>query len=158
MNYLVQETNEVLTLFAEKIHRNNPGKSLEAFIAKVFRNVPGVLDVKENGSGFKSDYGADLIITYKDCIADFGTEKSIVVQVKSYQGEIWDTKAADQIQTALSFFGAASGLIITTAESTEAIEEAVSSLSEETGKPIYLMAGGDLARFVLRYGVDLILS
>ncbi|MBR0069591.1 MAG: restriction endonuclease, partial [Synergistaceae bacterium] len=152
----VKEANEVFSEFAKKIQRNYPGKSLEHFIAGVFRKVPGVLSVKENGSGFKSDYGADLIVSYKNDIADFGSEELMVVQIKSYEGEIWNTQAADQIKTALSYFGASSGLIITTAKSTTAIEEAVSSLSNETGKPVYVLAGEDLARFVLTYGMDLI--
>ena len=155
-SFFVKEANEVFSEFAKKIHRNYPGKSLESFIAKVFNNVPGVLAVKENGSGFKSDYGADLIVSYKNGIADFGSEELMVVQIKSYEGEIWNTQAADQIRTALSYFDASSGLIITTAKSTEAIEKAVSSLSQETGKPVYVLAGEDLARFVLTYGMDLI--
>ena len=156
LSFFGKEANEVFCEFAKKIQRNYPGKSLEHFIAKVFHNVLGVFSVKENGSGFKSDYGADLIITYKNGIADFGSEELMVVQIKSYEGEIWNTQAADQIKTALSYFGASSGLIITTAKSTTAIEEAVSLLSQEVGNSVYLLAGEELARFVLTYGMDLI--
>ena len=155
-SFMDKELHSVFSSFAETIQRNHPGKSLEGFIAKVFRNVPGVIDVKENGSGFKSDHGADLIVRYNNGIADFGSEEIMVVQIKSYEGEIWNTEAADQIQTALSYFGASSGAVITTAKSTPAIEEAIASAEQEADKPIYLMACEDLARFVLTYGMDLL--
>ena len=47
------------------IHQMNKGKKLEKILAKVFRNIPNVVDVYENGSGWRSDHGADLIITVK---------------------------------------------------------------------------------------------
>ena len=156
INFLGSEADKLFNEFANKIQKCNPGKVLESFMAQVFRNVPGVIDVKENGSGFKSDYGADLLITYKNGIADFASEALMAVQIKSYEGEIWDTQAVDQIKTALEYFGASSGLIVTTAQSTNALEEAAEKLSNEVNKPVYILAGKDLARFVMKYGSDLL--
>lgn len=47
-------------------------------------------------------------------------------------------------------------MIITTAEATPALEKAVDELSEELGKPVVLIAGGELVRFVLKFGGDLL--
>ena len=155
-SYTLEEMNEVFKSIAAKLQKLNPGKTLEAFLAEVFRRVPGVTDVIENGSGWGTDHGADLIVTYKKGIPGYEEEESIVVQVKSYEGAIWDTKAVGQINDALKKFDAVSGLIVTTADSTPVVEEAVAKLSDELGKPVYLMAGQDTARFVLRYGMDML--
>lgn len=154
--FMKLEADEVFGTFAEKIHNCNPGKKLEGFIAKALCNVPGVINVKENGSGWKSDNGADLIVTYTRGIAGYGEDEIMVVQVKSYEGEHWDTKAVAQICNAINTYNAASGLIITTAKSTDNLNDAIAKLSAELGKPVYLMAGQDTARFVIKYGFDLL--
>jgi restriction endonuclease Mrr len=79
------------------------------------------------------------------------------VQVKSFTGQHWETNAVEQIKDALNEFEAAMGLIITTAESTKNLEEAIEALSNELKKPIGLIAGEEVARFVLKYGGALIL-
>ena len=155
-SYTSKEMNEVFKSFAAKLQRLNPGKALEAFMAEVFRKVPGVTNVIENGSGWGTDNGADLIVSYRKGIPGYEEEEAIVVQVKSYEGAIYSTEAIRQINDALKKFDAVSGLIITTADSTPVVEEAVAKLSDELGKPVYLMAGQDTARFVLRYGIDLL--
>ncbi len=156
--HLVQETGEILEKFAQRIHANNPGKRLEHLMAEIFREIPGVTDVKENGSGWGTDYGADLIVSYKaGIIPELETEQILVVQIKSYEGEHWNTEAVNQLKTAIGKFEASMGLIITTGNRTESLEKAFDSLSKEIkGTPIYLMAGSEVAKFVMKYGMGVL--
>ena len=77
-----------------------------------------------------------------------------VVQVKSLEGEHWDTKAVDDIRRAFeSYPEAEMGLIVSTAaSSTREFDEALDKLREDTKKPVSLLIGADLARFFLRFG------
>jgi hypothetical protein len=95
-------------------------------------------------------------------------EEKLVVQVKSYTGQHWETNAVEQIETAIKEFQANAGLIITTAESTDNLEKAIENLSNKLSKPeqdgglnkpipIGLIAGEEVAKFVLKYGGQLIL-
>ena len=155
-DFLSEGANELFKNFVGKVHACHPGKDLEAFIAEIFRKIPNVYNVKENGSGWRTDNGADLIITYRSGIAGFEFDETMVVQIKSYEGEHRSTEAVGQIEKAMSVYEASLGLIITTAESTEVLENAVYELSERLKKPVYLMAGQDVARFILTYGMDLL--
>ena len=159
--HLVEESKNLLVDLTKKIHDNNPGKKLELFLAEVFRQVPKVVEVKENGFGWGTDYGADLIIKYREgIISSLERERTLVVQVKSFEGEHWDTAAVDQLATAIDTYNASMGIIMTTGTRTEALEKAFNSLAskleEEKNIPIYLLAGTEVAQFVLQYGMNLL--
>lgn len=159
--YLKQDLSPLFKNVTNMIQKTHPGGSLEGLIADVFRNVPNVTNVSEHGKhkGWGTDNGADLIVTYKSGLSLCNLEKveKLVVQVKSYTGQHWETNAVDQIVTAIKEFDAASGLIITTAHSTDILEKAIENRSDEIGKPIGLIAGENVAKFVLTYGGGLIL-
>ena len=162
--YLVRETNEILKQLTTTIQQNNPGKELEYFLAKVFEQMPDVIDVKVNGSKWGTDYGADLIITYRDSfISKFGIadEKKLVVQVKSFEGEHKDTKAVEQLKTAIEHYNATMGIIMTTGERTTDLQNAFNQLINELRKsqkfiPVYLLAGSEVAQFILQNGMDIL--
>ena len=135
------------------IQRHHPDKDLESFLAKVFRRIPDVVEVKENGSGWKSDFGADLIVKSKNQI--------IVVQVKSFVGEVWDTTCVTQLKTAIEHFDATQGIIITTGQRTPILDEATKKLADTMSKrniKVRLIAGDEVAKFVLKYGLDLLIK
>lgn len=160
--FLEREFKQILGDITTKIQHNHPDKDLEKFLAEVFRRIPGVTGVKENGSGWGPDYGADLIVKYNlERIKGVELEEQTwVVQVKSYTGEHWDTNAVVQIKTAIEVFDANVGIIITTGERTQALETACDKLSEEMSKKnvsVHLIAGVEVAQFVLRYGLDLLI-
>lgn len=88
--------------------------------------------------------------------------------MKSYGGQHWEVNAINQIGGAIKEFNANAGMLVTTAESTENLERAIEELSNRLsmtiqegglGKdvPISLIAGQDVAKFVLRHGGELIL-
>ena len=79
-----------------------------------------------------------------------------MVQVKSYEGEHWSTNAVNQIKTAIDKFEATAGMIITTANSTPHIEEEIDKVSNELNIPISLIAGENVAKFVLKYGQSIL--
>ena len=151
--FLKAELSEPLQMVTQLIHRNHDGKNLEEFMANVFRKVPFVENVIENGKGWGTDHGADLIIEYLSGLPVHGIEKieKAVVQIKSYEGEHWETSAVEQIKEAVERFGADSGMLITTAVQTDRLQAAIEALSSEIKKPVALLAGEDVARFVLRY-------
>lgn len=159
--YLKKDLSPLLINITEKIQKTHPAGKLESFIAEVIRKIPNVINVYEHGKhkGWGTDNGADLIVTYKSGLSFSNLEKEekLVVQVKSFTGQHWETIVVEQIEDAIIEFEAATGLIITTAESTKILEEAVEALSTKLNKPIGLIAGAEVAKFVLKYGGELIL-
>jgi hypothetical protein len=170
--YLKKDLSPLLKNITDKIQKTHPGGKLENLIAEIFRKIPNVINVTENGrfKGWASDQGADLIVTYRSGLSIINLEKeeTLVVQIKSYTGQHWETTAVDQIESAIKQFKADAGLIMTTGESTEALEQAIEALSNRLSKeeqegginrtiPIGLIAGEEVAKFVLRYGGQLIL-
>ncbi len=158
--FLKTELSEPLKQITELIHKNHDGKNLEKFMADVFREVPFVENVIENGFGWGTDYGADLIVEYRSGLPINGLEKieKIVVQIKSYEGEHWETHAVEQIEEAINQYEANAGMLITTAEKTVPLQEAIDRLASKIEKPIALLAGEDIARFVLKYYGDELLK
>ena len=152
-DHFKRELNAVFDGLTAVIQRHHPGKDLEGFLAEVFRKMPGVIEVKENGSGWGPDFGADLIVKSQ--------KHKIVVQVKSYVGEVWDTNCVDQLKTAIEEFDATLGIIITTGQRTPLLDEAVKKLADAMRKKnveVRLIAGGDVAKFVLKYNPQLLLK
>ncbi|WP_419177115.1 restriction endonuclease [Desulfosediminicola sp.] len=150
--YLKEKTNKLLANITSSIHQMNKSKDLEIYLAKVFRKVEGVVEVKENGFGWGTDYGADLIITFKN----LNFVNQVVVQVKSFDGSHHSLEAVSQIEEAIDKYDASAGIIITTASSTESLESAVQDLSEKMGKSVELIAGEDVAKFVLKYAPEMV--
>ena len=150
--HLRDETDKFLEKITSLIHTSHRGKDLERFLAMVFRRIAGVVDVNENGFGWKSDHGADLIITTNV----IGFEHKIVVQIKSFEDKHYDLTAVGQVKTGIKEYGASAGMIITTAQRTEQLETEIQKVSEEIGCPIDLVAGDDVAKFVLKYAPDLL--
>jgi len=147
-----------LSQISKLIHENHPGKNLEDFFACIFERVPNVVSVKRNGSGWGTDYGADLIVTYNSGIPilDFQNTDTIVVQIKSFVGVCDDVTAINQIETAIKKYDSKSGLIITTAEASEKFKEQLGLKANELGCPIGLISGEDVASFVLKYGSEML--
>lgn len=157
--YLWEETNSFLDKIVPIIQQMHTGKKLEGFLARVFRTIPGIA-VNENGSGWGTDYGADLIVTTKVPVGEtVDFEYKIVVQVKSLAGEVGEKKggeAVNQITTAINKFDADAGMIITTGERTEKLEIEISEVSKKLNRPVELMAGKEVAEFVIKNAPELI--
>lgn len=151
-NHFKRAVNEILEDLTRVIQNNHPDKELERFLGDVIRKIPGVKEVKNNGFGWGSDHGADLIVK---------TEKNlIVVQVKSYVGEVWANNCVEQLKEAIEHFKATKGIIITTGQSTPALDSAVKKLAKEMSKKnieVRLIFGVGFAKFVLKYGLDLLI-
>ena len=154
--HLKDKTTHYLKEITSILHNTHKSKNLERFMASVFRKLPNVVDVNENGFGWKTDYGADLIITTKSSIGNLDFENKIVVQIKSFEGKHYDLNAVEQVKTGIEKFNANAGIIITTAEKTEQLEDKIQAISNEIDKPIDLIAGEDVAKFVIKYASDLI--
>lgn len=170
--YLKKDLAPLLSALTEKICETHPASHLEGLIAQVFRKIPGVTNVSEHGKykGWGTDNGADLIVTYKSglAISNLEKEETLVVQVKSYSGAHGEVNAVNQIGAAIRAFNANAGMLVTTGKSTEILEKAIEELSNRLSKspeegglgkdiPISLIAGPDVAKFVLRHGGELIL-
>ena len=159
LHWLKNEIQSDLESITVKIHKSYPGSELEKPIAAAFRNVPGVKEVKEQGGS--GEQGADLLVVFEweIPVAGIQEERTCVVQVKSFGGEMWETKAVNQIRRALQYWDADMGVIVSTASSgSEALDNALDTLREELRqesreKPVYLLIGEDVAAFLLRYGI-----
>lgn len=170
--YLQKEFEILLEGAVQKIQETHKGKHLEKLIAKTFRSVPNVEHVQENGSGYRTDHGADLIITYKmPTIGMLNLEKviTIVAQVKSYIGDHKDVFAVEQLKIAIEKYNADFGLLITTGNKTDELEKAIDEYNSRDVMPkdkespekewakeskMELLAGVDVARFILNYGKE----
>lgn len=148
---------EILPNITKKIQHTFPGSQLESPIAEIFRNVPGVKEVKEQGG--PGERGADLQVIFEWEVPILGIkeQRTCVVQVKSFKGEMWETRAVDQIRKALQYWDADMGVIVSTADAgSEALDTALDQLRQDTGKPVYLLIGEDVAAFLLRFGGQLL--
>ena len=154
--YLKKKTESFLDEITKSIHSMNKGKDLERFLAKVFREIDGVVDVNENGFGWKTDNGADLIVTTNNSIGNLVFENKIIIQIKSFEGNHNSLQAVSQVREGIEKYAANAGMIITTGNSTEQLENEIQRVSEEINCPIDLLAGDDVARFVIKHASQLI--
>ena len=134
----------------------NKSKQLERFLAEVFKKIPEVVDVVENGFGWGTDYGADLIVTIKSSIGNLDFENRIIVQVKSFEGEVTDLDAVKQVKKGIKTYDGTAGMLITTGERTEQLEGAILKTSNEIDRPIDLLAGDDVAKFVIKNAPEML--
>lgn len=148
---------ELLPEITMKIHQMNRNKDFENFLHKIFDGMPNTLSI-QNGYGWRSDNGADLIVEFQNPIMGVNLSSKLVVQAKSYEGNHFDLKAVDQIVTGIKEYNADGGLLITTAQSTEQLEEYIQTKSDEIDKCIDLISGSDVARFVIRYAPELLIG
>ena len=146
---------ELLSVAANLIHETHKAKKLEGFLAKVFREIPGVEDVDEHGKRVGKDHGADLIVTMRDPL---GLARKIVVQVKSYGWKHYDLGAVEQVKTGVEKFKGDAGMIITTAERTEELENEIEKISREINRPITLLAGPEVSAFVIKHAPELLFN
>ena len=112
LKILSSEVRVPLSSISEKIHHTHPNKDLENFILGVFEKVPGVKRVIPQRG--RADKGADLLVEL-----EFGSipelVQTIVVQVKSWEGELEDTSPIKDIRNAFgNHKNANMGLIVTT--------------------------------------------
>ena len=149
-HHLRNQTEKSLKEITNYIRKMHPGKKLEGFLAKVMRAIPNVIDVEENGFGWGSGHGADLIVTLRSGIGGLDFENKIIVQIKSYDGKHFDLGAVEQIKDGIKEYDGTAGMLITTAENTKELEKRISNVSNEIGKPIDLLCGVEVARFVLK--------
>jgi hypothetical protein len=154
--YLKEDIKPSLGSIADSIQKNHPGKKLEGLLGIVFKNVPNVVSVNINGSGFGTDNGADLIITYSTGLPINGLQKEeiLVVQVKSFTDVHYELNAVEQIKTAINKYKANVGLIISTAIASEELKKKVEETQEKLGIPIGLMCHEEVAAFIIKYGSE----
>jgi hypothetical protein len=161
--FLRKEMGAPLQAITKLIHRNHPSKELEYLVCEIFENIQGVTSAKVNGSGWGTDYGADVIVRYQTGLPlpELRREEVLVVQVKSYDWAIHGTLAIEQLKTAIEQFKANAGILICTAEPTTAFRTEFAAFAEELRKAtapvnVSLIAGQDVARFVIRFGNELL--
>ena len=156
--HLRAKNEDLLAKVIDQVHEMHRGSNLERYLAKVFRNIPGVIDVNENGFGWGTDHGADLIITMASTLSNIEFENRIIVQIKSFGGSICDPSAVDQVKRGIEKYDGTAGIIMTTAKATEELEDKIHKVSEEIGKPIDLIAHTDLAKFIIKHAAELLFN
>jgi hypothetical protein len=158
LDFLARDIRPHLAAITAAIQRSHPNYALEGVMAQVFEAMPGVIDVRLQGGA--GNRGADLLVTVEDGHPLTGEVRQTlcVVQAKPYVGEHWDNRAVTDIQRAFDAYpDAEAGLIVSTASRPgPTLEQALATLRAETGKPVGLLIGEDLALFVLRHGAHLL--
>lgn len=155
--YLSVELQEFLPKLVTSIQRTHPGKDLEVLMENLFRRLPNVKEViRKEG---RADVGADMIVQFEfGVIPELIRTEILVVQVKSYTGQHVGRRAVDDIKRAFGEHKEATmGLIVSTAIGAgDDLKVGIDELVEESGKPVALLIGTDLAAFFWRFGADLL--
>lgn len=154
--HLKDKVSKILPQISRQIHEMNKSKEFERFLYRIFDKMPNTIPI-QNGFGWGTDNGADLIVEFENPVIGVNIRSKMIVQAKSYEGEHFDKNAVNQIAEGIKKYDADHGLLITTAIETEEIENYITETSERINKTIDLMAGADVARFVIRYAPELIL-
>lgn len=155
--YLQEKVAKILPQITKHIQEMNKSKEFERFLHRIFSKMPNTISV-QNGFGWRTDNGADLLVEFENPIIELNVTTKVVVQAKSYTGNHFDTNAIDQIVNGINEYKADAGLLITTANETEELEEYLRKKAEEIGKTIDVIAGNDVAKFVLRYAPELLIG
>ena len=133
---LKQEIQPALEEITKKIQHTHPNFDLEELFEETFKKIPGVQKVtRHRGRG---DHGADLTVVFESGIPIPGLQQqhTCLVQVKSFEGEHWNTRAVDDIRKAFGHYPQADmGLIVSTATaSSEELDNALNELQKENRK------------------------
>lgn len=155
--HLKEKVSALLPQISSQIHEMNKSKEFERFLHRIFDKMPNTTSI-QNGFGWKTDHGADLIVEFENPIIGVNVTTKLIVQAKSYEGSHYDKNAVDQIVEGIERYEADAGLLITTADETEELEEYVREKSEEIDKTIDVIAGPDVAKFVIRYAPELLIG
>jgi hypothetical protein len=152
IQYFFDSADAELTQLAAKIHSTHPNFDLEKLMCRVFDKSGKYSDIQHfRGSG---DHGADILLEQTiDFVNTISFRQICLVQVKSYK-ETMDTDAAIAgLRNAFTHHDdAGCGLIVSTAVSiTDSFKDKLDAFAEEIKKPVGLLYGKELARFVLRY-------
>jgi len=149
-----EEIDKELNDIVNNVYRIFPEKSLEGFIMEIFKRMPGIREVRKG----PDRNGADLEIEFERGLEINGLLKTelCAVQVKSYEGNMGYTRAIEDIRRAFnSGRGYTCGLIVATAlEMTKEFEIKLEELKKEMKKDVGILLGKDLARMVVKYGLD----
>lgn len=151
IEHIQSDSAKLYEAITTSIQNKNRGKELERFFADVLRSIPNVDYVKENGFGWGTDHGADLIVYIKNSFVGIEFENRIIVQIKSFTGDHHDLSAVDQIRSGIAQYDGDAGILFTTGNSTLALEDKVTEVATEIKKDIKLVAGVDIAKFVIRH-------
>jgi hypothetical protein len=153
---LCDECQPHLRGITKAIHHTHPGKQLETLLKIIIERLPGVREVTHCQG--RADRGADLVALMESAhpITQEVTQTTCVIQVKSFEGQHWDTGAVEDIRRAFKAHpDATEGLIISTASvSTQVLEAKLEDLRRETGRSVKLLIGAEVAVFIIRSGLD----
>ena len=159
LRHLSKNIEPFLLEISKQIHHTHPNKDLEELVANIFMNVPGVKKVRPQRG--RADHGADLLVDFESgSIPGLVRQDTLVVQVKSWEGEHDNPSAVHDIRKAFKYYekdeNVSMGLIVSTA--TKAGDNLLNELDkhreEEIGKPIALLLGTELAMFFLKHAGD----
>jgi len=114
--------SKLLPEITAAIHEMNKSKEFERFLDKIFSSLPNTKSTP-NGFGWKTDNGADLLVEFWNPILGIDLTTKLVVQAKSYKGDHFDLNAVDQIVEGVTKFEADGGLLITTGNKTQELED-----------------------------------
>ena len=153
-DHLKSKLQNLLPKISKHIHEMNRGKKLEGFMAKVFRKIPTVVEVEENGYGWGTDHGADLIVKTSTSLGYLSLENTIIVQVKSFEGTHHNLNVVDQIKEGIEKYNGTAGMIVTTAEKSKELENKVQEASNDLDMEIALLDATDLARFIIKHAPE----
>jgi hypothetical protein len=143
---------ETVTFMREQLLKRFGGNQFEDPVFRLLERLYGQGRVF-NRAG-PSEAGADYEINLTDPL---GVSSTVVVQLKTYRGSFDDTRALDQVETAVKQYGAAAAVILTTAlrESDEFANER-ELRATRLGVPVRFVNGAELARLFIANLGDLL--
>ena len=156
--HLKDKTDEFLPRISEIVREMHHSKNLEGFLAKVFRKIPGVVEVEENGLKGGPDHGADLIVHVRTPMGHLPLQHTVIVQIKSFEGTMYGPNAVDDVVAGIKQYDGTEGMIMTTAEKHDSVDNAIAEASRKINKPIDVLASDDVARFVIKHAPEMVFN
>lgn len=155
--HMKERIRELLPEVTRAIQEMNKSKQFERLLHEVFKRMPLVRSV-QNGFGWRTDHGADLILECDHPVLGEEMRSRLVVQAKSFTGDHHALNGVDQLVEAIKKYEADGGLLITTAKSTQKLVEYIDEQEEVIKKPLHLISGDEVTRFIMRNAADLLVG
>lgn len=156
--YLQKSVEPLFTAITEKINCYYPKDKLRFLIATVMEKIPNLfsVEIKYDGTFFLNN--GEIYVTTQIINPVTGTIKKelLLVLINLYENELFETSIKNQIEEAIDIYKIDAVMIVDINNKTPNLKENLNQLSTEINKPINLLAGNDVTKFIVKHYPEII--